>query len=128
MKKILSAVALLSFAFAASAQTVASETTQLPDGTIETRIPKIEQTCEQTGTDKLLNAAIGAGAGYLVGKGGSRAANASNQDLWGIGGAVTGALVASNIHNTRICEKIVGYTVIRSTKDGKTTTTFEPAR
>jgi len=128
MKKILTAVALLSFAFAASAQTVASETTQLPDGTIETRIPKIEQTCEQTGSDKLLNAALGAGAGYLVGKGGSRAAKASNQDLWGIGGAVTGALIASNIQNTRICEKIVGYTVIRSTKDGKTTTTFETAK
>jgi uncharacterized protein YcfJ len=128
MKKILTAVALLSFAFAASAQTVASETTQLPDGTTETRVPKIEKTCEATETDKLLNAAIGAGAGYLVGKGGSRAANASNQDLWGIGGAVVGALAGSKIQNTRICEKVVGYTVIRSTKDGKTTTTFEAVR
>lgn len=127
MKQILLAVALMSFTAIASAQSVASETTTLPDGTIETRIPKIEQTCEQTGTDKLLNAALGAGAGYLVGKGGSRAANASNQDLWGVGGAVTGALIASNIHNTRICEKIVGYTVIR-TKGEKTTTTFETAK
>ncbi len=127
MKNILLVAALLSMSAVASAQTVASETTHLPDGTVETRIPKIEQTCEQTGTDKIINAGIGAAAGYLVGKGGARAANANNQDLWGLGGGVVGALVGSNIQNTRICEKIVGYTVVR-TKDGKSTTTFEPVK
>ncbi|UXR64860.1 hypothetical protein EZJ49_01140 [Bdellovibrio bacteriovorus] len=42
MKNVLLAVALMSVSAFATAQTVASETTQLPDGTIETRIPKIE--------------------------------------------------------------------------------------
>lgn len=128
MKKILFAVALLSMSAVASAQSVASQTVTLPDGTIETRIPKVEQTCEQTGTDKLINAGIGAAAGYVAGAGGSRAAKASNQDLWAIGGAAVGALVGSNIQNTRICEKIVGHTVIRTSKDGKSTTSFEAAK
>jgi uncharacterized protein YcfJ len=122
-KKILLAVAL-SASFAAGAQE-ASITTTHADGTIETRIPKIEQTCEQDATSKIINVGIGAAAGWLVGKAGSKAAHSQNENLWAGGSAVAGALVGNNIDKFRVCEKLVGHTVIR-TKDGKTTQTFEP--
>lgn len=131
MKKTLFAIALAALAalsFTAVAQEVSqSVTTTLPDGTIETRIAKYEQTCTQDGTTKLLNAGIGAGIGYLTGNVTGRVTESKYKTEMGIGGAIAGALVASNLDKTRICEKHVGDTVIR-TKDGKTTSTFEPVQ
>lgn len=130
MKNYLIAAVLVSAITAssyASAQEVSqSVTTTLADGTIETRIAKYEQTCSQDGTTKLLNAGIGAGIGYLTGNVAGRVTESKYKTELGIGGAIAGALVASNLDKTRVCEKYVGDTVIR-TKNGATTTTFEPA-